>query len=132
MDAERRPTASMLLPDDHSKTNYDQTHVNEIENVRNEVQHNASGGHPCEVVTLEGGPPLGAEHTVWVSSVLRWTNDIKPGMTRKELLKVSATEGRLSTPLGGTSVLKGSPYIKVDVEFKAVGRPERGKDLGPL
>ncbi len=125
---DRRPTAAMLLLDHLSKTNYDREHVNEIANTRYEIQHNTSTGHPPEFVTLEGAPPLDVEHTQWVSSVLRWTYDIKPGMTRDDLLRVYTTEGGLSTGTRRTYVLKGCPYIKVDVEFKAVGRPERDKE----
>jgi hypothetical protein len=88
----------MLLLDHLSKTNYDQEHVNEIENTRNEIQHSTSTGHPYEVVTLgdEPPPPLDLQHTQWVASVLRWTYDIKPGMTRKDLLRVYTVEGGLS------------------------------------
>jgi hypothetical protein len=50
---------------------------------------------------------------------------IKPGMTRKQLLTVFTTEGGLSTPLRRLFVSKECPYFKVDVEFRAVGRPER-------
>jgi hypothetical protein len=123
----RRPTAAMLLLDHLSNTDYRQ-HVNEIENTRNEVQHNASTGHPYEVVTLKGEPLPDVEHTQWVASVLRWTYDIRPGMTRNDMLRVFTTEGGLSTGTRRTYVLKGCPYIKVDVEFKAVGRPERDNE----
>jgi len=124
----RRPTAAMLLLDYLSNTNPKQVHVNEIENTRNEIQHNTSTGHPYEVVTLKGEPLPDLEHTQWVASVLRWTYDIKPGMTRKDLLRVYTTEGGISTSTRRTYVLKGCPYIKVDVDFKAVGRPERDKE----
>ena len=123
----RRPTAAMLLLDHLSNTDYRQ-HVNEIENTRNEVQHNTITGHPYEVVTLKGEPLPDVEHTQWVASVLRWTYDIRPGMTRNDMLRVFTTEGGLSTGTRRTYVLKGCPYIKVDVEFKAVGRPERDNE----
>jgi hypothetical protein len=122
---DRRPTAAMLLLDHLSKTNY-QVHVNEIENTRNEIQHNTSTGHPYEVVNLEGDPPPDAEHTQWVASVLRWTYDIKPGMTRKDLLRVYTVEGGLSTRTHRTYVLKGCPGIKVDVDFVPVGNEQDG------
>lgn len=121
----RRPTAAMLLLDHLSKTDY-REHVNEIENIRNEIQHNTSTGHPYEVVTLEGDPPIDVEHTQWVASVLRWTYDIKPGMTRKDLLRVYTVEGGLSTLTHRTYVLKGCPGIKVDVEFVPVGNVQDG------
>jgi hypothetical protein len=50
---------------------------------------------------------------------------IKPGMTREDLLKVFRTEGGLSTGLRRTFVSRDCPYFKVDVEFKAVARPDR-------
>jgi hypothetical protein len=49
-------------------------------------------------------------------------------MTRAELLNVFTTEGGLSTGLNRTYVYRKCPYIKVDVEFKPVGRPARDKD----
>jgi hypothetical protein len=122
---DRRQTAAMLLLDHLTKTNY-RVHVNEIENIRNEIQHNTSTGHPYEVVTLEGEPSLDMEHMQWVSSVLRWTYDIKPGMTRKDLLRVYTVEGGLSTRTHRTYVLKGCPGIKVDVEFVPVGDVQDG------
>jgi hypothetical protein len=54
----RRPTAAMLLLDHLSKTKYGREHVNEIENTHSETQHSTSTGHPYEIVTLEGEPPL--------------------------------------------------------------------------
>jgi hypothetical protein len=49
--------------------------------------------------------------------VLPWIQDVKPGMTRKDLLRVFTTEGGLSNRSRRTYVLKPCPYIKVDVEF---------------
>jgi hypothetical protein len=121
----RRPTAAMLLLDHLNNTNYKQ-HVNEIENTRNEIRHNTSTGHPYEVVTLKGEPLPDLEHTQWIASVLRWTYDIKPGMTRKDLLRVYTTEGGISTRTHRTYVLKGCPGIKVDVEFVPVGNVQDG------
>ena len=123
--ADRSPTAAMLLLEHLSKTNY-REHVNEIENTRYEIQHNTSTGHALEFVTLEGAPPLDVEHSQWVASVLRWTHDIKPGMTRKDLLRVYAVEGGLSTRTHRTYVLKGCPGIKVDVEFVPFGNMQGG------
>jgi hypothetical protein len=48
---------------------------------------------------------------------------IKPGLTREDLLHVFTTEGGLFTRVQRTFVSKLCPYFKVDVEFKAVGRP---------
>jgi hypothetical protein len=122
----RRPTAAMLLLDHLCKTNCDPGNGSEIENIRNEIQHNTSTGHPYEFVTLEGTPPIDMEHMQWVSSVLRWTHDIQPGMTRKDLLRVFTEEGGLSTRTQRIYVLKGCPWIKVDVEFAPVGEAQNG------
>jgi hypothetical protein len=123
----RRPTAAMLLLDRLCKANCDQ----EIQNIRNEIQHNTSTGRPYEVVTLEGDPPLDMEHWQWVASVLRSTYEIKPGMTRKDLLRVYTIEGGLSTRTQRTYVLKGCPGIKVDVEFVPVGNAQNGLNENP-
>jgi hypothetical protein len=118
--SDQRPTAAMLLLEHLSKTKYDREHVNEIENTRNGIEHNTSTGHPYQVITLKGAPPLDVEHTWWVPNVLRWTGDIKPGMTRKDLLRVFTTEGGISTDAQQTFALKGCPYVHVDVEFSPV------------
>jgi hypothetical protein len=68
------------------------------------------------------------EHQAWVTYVLKKMETIKPGMTREELLKVFTTEGGLSTALNRRFVSRDCPYFKVDVEFKAVGRPDRDGD----
>ncbi len=47
--------------------------------------------------------------------------DIKPGMTRKDVVRVFTTEGGLSNRQRRTYVFRGCPYIKVDVEFNPVG-----------
>jgi hypothetical protein len=125
---DRRPTAAMLLLDHMEKEYCGEKTCNEVENIRNEIKHNTSTGRPYEVVTLKGEPLPDIEHMQWVGSVLRWTQDIKPGMTRQDLLRVYTTEGGLSTGTRRTYVLKGCPYIKVDVEFKAIGRQERDQD----
>jgi hypothetical protein len=63
-----------------------------------------------------------------MDSVLRSAYTIKEGMTRGDLLKVYATEGGISTGTQRTYVLIGWRSIKVDVEFKPVGRPERDNE----
>ncbi len=68
------------------------------------------------------------DHEAWVSEVLQRMETIRPGMTRKQLLTVFKTEGGLSTPLRRLFVSRDCPYFKVDVEFRAVGRPERDED----
>jgi hypothetical protein len=67
-------------------------------------------------------------HVDWVTKVLERMQTIKPGSTRKALLTVFTTEGGLSTGLRRTFVGRDCPYFKVDVEFKAVGRPDQDED----
>ena len=127
---DRRPTAAMLLLDHLKETNYGRESTTEIENTRIEIQHNSTTGKPLEIVTLEGTPLVDWEHTKWVGSILRWTNDVKPGMTRKDLFRVFATEGGISTRTQQTYGLKGSPYVHVDVEFLPV-KNEYGFEKDP-
>jgi hypothetical protein len=67
-------------------------------------------------------------HVAWVAEVLKRMETIKSGMTRKTLLAVFTTEGGLSTGLQRTFVSRDCPYFKVDVEFQAVGRPNRDEN----
>jgi hypothetical protein len=67
----------------------------------------------------------GQGHTAWVSETIMHIQAVKPGMTRADLLKVFTTEGGLSTGLWQRYVYRGCPYVKVDVECEAVGRPPR-------
>ena len=67
-------------------------------------------------------------HTAWVAETLKRMQEVKPGMTRNDLLKVFTTEGGLSTGLGRTYVSRDCPYFKVEVEFNAVGRPNYNPD----
>ena len=67
-------------------------------------------------------------HQAWVADILQRMETIKPGMTRAKLLEVFTTEGGLATGLQRTFVSRDCPYFKVDVEFKAVGRPDRDPD----
>jgi hypothetical protein len=69
-----------------------------------------------------------AEHTAWVGRVLERMLTIKPGMTRSKLLEVFTTEGGISTGLQRRFVSRECPYMKVDVRFDAVGRPNRNSD----
>jgi hypothetical protein len=70
----------------------------------------------------------GAEHVRWVAAVLKHIGTITPGMTRRQLQTVFATEGGLFTGLRRTYVTRECGYFKVDVEFRPVGRPERDQD----
>jgi hypothetical protein len=119
----RTPTVALLLLDELEHTDYGRQ-PNVIENARFEIQHNTSSGKPLEFVTLPGSPVVDWDHTQWVSSVLAWTADIKPGMTRRDLVRVFTVQGGLSRRTERTYVLKQCPYIKVDVEFTAVSKEE--------
>jgi hypothetical protein len=66
-------------------------------------------------------------HVAWVGEVLTRMQTIKPGMPRLTLLSIFTTEGGLATGLRRTYVSRDCPYFKVDVEFRAVGRPDRDK-----
>ncbi len=68
------------------------------------------------------------ENTKWISDSLREMKTIEVGNTRADLIKVFTTEGGLSTGLRQTYVYRNCPFIKVDVEFEAVGRPARDVD----
>jgi hypothetical protein len=77
--------------------------------------------------TGDQGEPSQA-HLAWVAEVLKRMQTIKPGMTRKILLRVFTTEGGLSTGLQRTFVSRDCPYFKIDVEFQSVGRPNRDEN----
>jgi hypothetical protein len=66
--------------------------------------------------------------TEWIANSLREIQKIKVGMRRADLLKVFTTEGGISTGLRRTYVYRACAYIKVDVEFDAVGRPARDSE----
>jgi hypothetical protein len=89
----------------------------------------AIGSGHSSFATLSNGDDRAAQnHVVWVTEVLNKMVTISPGMTREALYRVFTTEGGLSTPLKQTFVSRDCPYFKVDVEFQAVGRPERDGD----
>jgi hypothetical protein len=73
-------------------------------------------------------PPCSEDRAAWVAQELQKMQTIKPGMTREQLLTVFTTEGGLSTGLHRIYVSKDCPNFKVDVEFRAVGRPDRDAD----
>jgi hypothetical protein len=62
---------------------------------------------------------LTQERTKWVAKVMRQIGKIKPGMRRRDLLRVFTTEGGLSNRFQRTYVHVECPYIKVNVRFKA-------------
>ena len=72
--------------------------------------------------------PCAQTHGAWVTHTLQKMETIKPGMTREDLLMVFTTEGGLSTGLHRTFVSRDCPDFEVDVEFEAVGRPNRDKE----
>jgi len=109
------PTATLVLLDELERTDYGRQ-PNVIANVRFEVEHAAATGQPFGVAS---DPELDTEHTQWIGSVIAAASDIKPGMTRADLLRVFRTEGGISTRTLRTYVLKNCPYIKVDAEFVA-------------
>ena len=86
------------------------------------------GGSALQTSRVEGQGLASEAHRAWVVEVLTRMETIKPGMTRQTLLTVFTTEGGLSTPLRCTFVSRDCPNFKVDVEFRAVGRPDRDSD----
>ena len=89
-----------------------------------------AGASICGANALQAGPQTdraksSQDHVAWVTQALMRMQTIKPGMTREALLTVFTTEGGISTGLQRTFVHRECPYFKVDVEFQAVGRPNR-------
>lgn len=72
-----------------------------------------------------GKDQISRNHVACVAEVLKSMQSIMPGMTREALYRIFTTEGGLSTGLQRTFVSRDCPYFKVDVEFQAVGRPDR-------
>jgi hypothetical protein len=86
----------------------------------------AIGSGRASFAVLSSGTDQAAEnHVAWVIEVFNKMRTIIPGMTRDALYQVFTTEGGLSTGLRRTFVSRDCPYFKVDVEFQAVGRPDR-------
>jgi hypothetical protein len=83
------------------------------------------GPSPLQATARSGQAPPSANHISWVAEALKRMQAIQPGMTRADLLNVFTTEGGLFTGLQRTFVSRDCPYFKVDVEFEAVGRPNR-------
>jgi hypothetical protein len=71
---------------------------------------------------------LARDPVAWVAEALKRMETIKPGMTRDALMKIFTSEGGVSTGLRRTFVSRDCPYFKVDVDFQAVGRPDRDHD----
>ena len=69
--------------------------------------------------------------TKQLSDILTECQNIKPGMTRAELLKVFGTQGGISTATQRTFVYRGCPYIKVDVDFTLSGPKQNALEERP-
>ena len=87
-----------------------------------------SGSTAARLMRSASQEPCAQEHQAWVTRALEKMENIKPGMTRGDLLTVFTTEGGLSTGLHRTFVSRDCHYFKVDVDFQAVGRPNRDAD----
>jgi hypothetical protein len=86
----------------------------------------AIGGVQVLQASPTGGQAESSQvHLAWVAEVLKRMQTIKPGMTRKALLRVFTTEGGLATGCERRFVSRDCPYFKIDVEFRVVGRPTR-------
>ena len=68
------------------------------------------------------------EHSHWLEEVMRSISTIKPGMTRRQLLRILTTEGGLYSRREGRYVYKHCPYIKVIVKFQP---SDDSMDFGP-
>ena len=64
------------------------------------------------------------DRTQWLATILKEMQTIKVGMKRIDLLKVFKEEGGISTRLSRRYAYRDCPYIKVDVEFEPIGRPD--------
>ncbi len=63
-------------------------------------------------------------HSEWVARSLSAIQNLKVGMTRRDLLKLFTVEGGQSNRTSRTYVFRECPYIKVDVGFEPVGAPQ--------
>lgn len=61
------------------------------------------------------------EHTQWIDHVMRAIATLKPGMTRRDLLRVLTTEGGIFTRKRQRYVYRHCPYLKVEVDFSPLG-----------
>lgn len=67
-------------------------------------------------------------HIEWVVATLRRIEEVKPGMTRRQLLEVFTEEGGISSRLQRTYVSRECPLFKVDVKFEAAGSSARDSE----
>jgi hypothetical protein len=61
--------------------------------------------------------PEEAALTKAIVTVLQAVHELKPGMTREDVLRNFTTEGGLSARSSNHFVYRGCPYIKIDVTF---------------
>jgi len=86
----------------------------------------------CGFISLSSSASSRMEtHEEWIAKSLREIEAVKVGMTRADLAKVFTTEGGLSTRTQQRFVYRECPYIKVDVDFEAVGEPKNQTLLQP-
>ncbi|PYS25702.1 MAG: hypothetical protein DMF72_00765 [Acidobacteria bacterium] len=70
-------------------------------------------------------------HNDWLARSLSEIQTVKVGMKRRDLLRLFTTEGGFSSRTSRKYVYKGSPYIKVDIQFQpagATGNPRENLD----
>jgi hypothetical protein len=84
-----------------------------------------TGGRKGGTYQSETAREVSQDHGTWILHSLEEIETVRVGMTRGDLLKVFTGDGGLSTALRRTYVYRSCPYIKVDVQFRAVGRPDR-------
>jgi hypothetical protein len=87
-----------------------------------------AGGGALFASPFNGKDQVSQNHMAWVAEVLKRMDTIMPGTTREAFYRVFTTEGGLSTGVQRTFVSRDCPYFKVDVEFQAIGRPDRDGD----
>ncbi|MGH9496765.1 MAG: hypothetical protein ACRD3B_17335 [Candidatus Sulfotelmatobacter sp.] len=68
------------------------------------------------------------EHTHWLEQVMQSIATIKPGMTRRQMLRLLTSEGGLYSRREGRYVYKQCPLIKVTVKFEPI---DEGMDFNP-
>jgi len=73
---------------------------------------------------LPTGGAYDSEAVRWLSAAMVDMQSIKPGMTRGDLLKVFKEEGGISTRTWRRYAYGKCGYIKVDVDFEAVGEKD--------
>ena len=84
-------------------------------------------GNPVPAVTSspeERSAAISSPLMKTIVEVMERIDAIKVGMTRADLLTVFTVEGGISTRARRTYVYRSCPYIKVEVDFKAVTNPD--------